>query len=97
MVRYWFRMFKGDRIRRNLLRKMVQQAMRERKIELGMPMQHPRNSNYFKDKMLVLQAQENGAVLDNAAILSEAGDLENAIDPSDNHQVEHEIHDEVQQ
>ncbi|GKA31942.1 hypothetical protein Tco_0718309 [Tanacetum coccineum] len=141
---------------------MVQQAMGERKIELGMPMQ---------DKMLLMQAQENGAVLDeeellflageqtntfnadvdnqpvrdlalnkdnifqsdecdtfdsdvddeltaqsifmanlssdgpanlqadpsNASILSEVHDLENAIDPSDNHQVEHEIHDEVQQ
>ncbi|GJU86841.1 hypothetical protein Tco_1294387 [Tanacetum coccineum] len=33
----------------------------------------------------------------NASILSEVHDLENAIDPSDNHQVEHEIHDEVQQ
>ncbi|GJS33173.1 hypothetical protein Tco_0531555 [Tanacetum coccineum] len=30
----------------------------------------------------------------NASILSEVHDLENAIDPSDNHQVEHEIHDE---
>ncbi|GJZ14564.1 retrovirus-related pol polyprotein from transposon TNT 1-94, partial [Tanacetum coccineum] len=131
----------------------------------------PHNSNYFKDKMLLMQAQENGAVLDeeellfmageqtntfnayvdnqpvrdlalnednifqadecdafdsdvddepttqsifmanlssarlanlqagpsNASILSEVHDLENAIDPSDNHQVEHEIHDEVQQ
>ncbi|GKE45297.1 integrase, catalytic region, zinc finger, CCHC-type containing protein, partial [Tanacetum coccineum] len=129
------------------------------------------NSNYFKDKMLLMQAQENGAVLDeeellflageqanpfnadadnqpvrdlalnegnifqadecdafdsdiddepiaqsifmanlsshgpanlqvgpsNASILSEVHDLENAIDPSDNHQVEHQIHDEVQQ
>ncbi|GJY66639.1 hypothetical protein Tco_0468877 [Tanacetum coccineum] len=33
----------------------------------------------------------------NASILSEVHDLENAIDPIDNHQVEHEIHDEVQQ
>ncbi|GJY40974.1 retrovirus-related pol polyprotein from transposon TNT 1-94 [Tanacetum coccineum] len=131
----------------------------------------PQNSDYFKDKMLLMQAQENGAVLDeeellflageqtntfdadvdnqpvrdlalnednifqadecdafdsdvddepttqsifmanlssagpanlqagpsNASILSEVHDLENAIDPSDNHQVEHEIHDEVQQ
>ncbi|GKF41970.1 retrovirus-related pol polyprotein from transposon TNT 1-94, partial [Tanacetum coccineum] len=33
----------------------------------------------------------------NASILSEVHDLENAIDPSDNNQVEHEIHNEVQQ
>ncbi|GJT66342.1 integrase, catalytic region, zinc finger, CCHC-type containing protein, partial [Tanacetum coccineum] len=102
----------------------------------------PHNSDYFKDKMLLMQAQENGVVLDeeellfmadecdafdsdfddkptaqsifmanlssaglanlqaspsNASILSKVHDLENAIDPSDNHQVEHEIHDEVQQ
>ncbi|GKA05914.1 hypothetical protein Tco_0685034 [Tanacetum coccineum] len=131
----------------------------------------PQNSDYLKDKMLLMQTQENGAVLDeeellflageqtntfdadvdnqpvrdlalnednifqadecdafdsdvddeptaqsifmgnlssagpanlqagpsNASILSEVHDLENAIDPSDNHQVEHEIHDEVQQ
>ncbi|GJW72461.1 retrovirus-related pol polyprotein from transposon TNT 1-94 [Tanacetum coccineum] len=107
----------------------------------------PQNSNYFKDKMLLMQDQKNGAVLDeeellflageqtntfdadvdnqpvrdlalnedniiqadesgpsnlqvgpfNASILSEVHDLENAIDPSDNYQVEHEIHDEVQQ
>ncbi|GJV89659.1 hypothetical protein Tco_1533597, partial [Tanacetum coccineum] len=128
------------------------------------------NSDYFKDKMLLMQAQENGAVLDeeellflageqtntfdadvdnqpvkdlalnednifqvdegdafdldvndeptaqfifmanlssagpanlqaspsNASILSEVHDLENAIDPSDNHQVKHEIHEKVQ-
>ncbi|GJU02250.1 hypothetical protein Tco_1112588 [Tanacetum coccineum] len=61
-------MFKGDRIRirGTLLGEMVQQAMGERKIELGMPMQ---NSDYFKDKMLLMQAQENGAVLDEEELL----------------------------
>ncbi|GKF27088.1 hypothetical protein Tco_0082982, partial [Tanacetum coccineum] len=168
MVRLWFRMYKGDkiRIRGTLLGEMVHQAMGERIIELGMPMQ---NSDYFKDKMLLMQAQENGAVLDkeellflvgeqtntfdadvdnqtvrdltlnkdnifkanecdafdsdvddeltaqsifmanlssagptnlqaclsNASILFKVHDLENAIDPSDNHQAKHEIHDEV--
>ncbi|GJW37303.1 retrovirus-related pol polyprotein from transposon TNT 1-94, partial [Tanacetum coccineum] len=132
---------------------------------------HPQNFDYFKDKMLLMQAQENGAVLDeeellflageqtntfdadvdnqpvrdlalnednifqadecdafdsdvddeptaqsifmaslssagpvnlqagpsNASILSEVHDLDNAIDPSNNDQVEHEIHNEVQQ
>ncbi|GKC63763.1 hypothetical protein Tco_1096361, partial [Tanacetum coccineum] len=131
----------------------------------------PQNSDFFKDKMLLMQAQENGAVLDeeemlflagkqtntfdadvydqpvkdlaqnndnifqvnecdafdldvddeptaqsifmanlssdgpthlqagpsNASILSEIHDLDNAINPSDNNQVEHEIHNEVQQ
>nr|GEV61894.1 retrovirus-related Pol polyprotein from transposon TNT 1-94 [Tanacetum cinerariifolium] len=106
------------------------------------------NSDYFKDKMLLMQAQENGAVLDeeellfptgeqtnnfdadecdvfnsdvddeptaqsilmanlplvgptnqqvspsNASILSEVHDLENAIDPCDDNQDEHEIHNE---
>ncbi|GJT66005.1 hypothetical protein Tco_1017485 [Tanacetum coccineum] len=120
----------GDRIRirETLLRELVHQEIREHKIEL--------------DKMLLMQAQENGAVLDeeellfladecdafdsdvddeptaqsifmaslsfagpvnlqadpsNASILSEVHDLDNAIDPSTNDQVEHEIHNEVQQ
>nr|GEZ65466.1 hypothetical protein [Tanacetum cinerariifolium] len=89
------------------------------------------NSDYFKDKMLLMQAQENSAdecdafnsdVDDepttqsicmanlssagptnqqagpsNASILSEVHDLENAIDPCDDNQDEHEIHNEVQQ
>nr|GEY98382.1 putative reverse transcriptase domain-containing protein [Tanacetum cinerariifolium] len=129
------------------------------------------NSNYLKDKMLLMQAQENGAMLDeeellfltgeqtnnfnadvddhpfrdlslnddnifqadkcdafdsdvddepiaqsifmanlssarqtnqqagpsNASILSKVHDLENAIDPCDDNQDEHEIHNEVQQ
>nr|GEV42009.1 hypothetical protein [Tanacetum cinerariifolium] len=109
------------------------------------------NSDYFKDKMLLMQAQENGAVLDeeellfltgeqtnnfdadecdafnsdvddepttqsilmanlssagptnqqaspsNASILSKVHDPKNAIDPCDDNQDEHEIHNEVQQ
>ncbi|GKA48036.1 retrovirus-related pol polyprotein from transposon TNT 1-94 [Tanacetum coccineum] len=104
----------------------------------------PQNSDYFKDKMLLMQAQENGAVdlarnKDNvfqadkcdtfdsdvndeptaqsifmanlssagptnlqasssdASILSEVPDLENTNVASNNDQVEHEIHSEVQQ
>ncbi|GKA28933.1 hypothetical protein Tco_0715178 [Tanacetum coccineum] len=70
MVGLSFRMFKGDkiriRIRGILLMEMVLQAMGAHRIELGMPMQlkRPQNSDYFKDKMLLMQAQENGAVLD---------------------------------
>ncbi|GKC52484.1 retrovirus-related pol polyprotein from transposon TNT 1-94, partial [Tanacetum coccineum] len=30
---------------------------------------HPQNSDYFKDKMLLMQAQENGAVLDEEELL----------------------------
>ncbi|GJR11423.1 hypothetical protein Tco_0794075 [Tanacetum coccineum] len=41
------------------------------RIEMGMPMQpkRPHNSNYFNDKMLLMQAQENGAVLDEDELL----------------------------
>ncbi|GJW19834.1 retrovirus-related pol polyprotein from transposon TNT 1-94 [Tanacetum coccineum] len=70
---------------------------------------HPQNSDFFKDKMLLMQAQENGVVLDeeellflaagpsNASILSEVHDLENTIDHCDDNQDEHETHNEVQQ
>ncbi|GJS00447.1 hypothetical protein Tco_0316955, partial [Tanacetum coccineum] len=34
----------------------------------------PQNSNYFKDKMLLMQAQENGAVLDEEELLFLAGE-----------------------
>ncbi|GKD21923.1 hypothetical protein Tco_1223626 [Tanacetum coccineum] len=52
------------------------------KIELGMPMQpkHPQNSDYFKDKMLLMQAQENGAVLDEEELLFLAGEQGNTFD-----------------
>nr|GEY52408.1 hypothetical protein [Tanacetum cinerariifolium] len=54
------------RIRGTLLGEMVQLAMGEHILELGMSMQ---NSEYFKDKMLLMQAQENGAVLDEKELL----------------------------
>ncbi|GJS24331.1 hypothetical protein Tco_0452963 [Tanacetum coccineum] len=62
MVGSWFRMFKDDRIRirESLLGELVQQEMGEHRIELGMPMQ---------DKMMLMQAQENGAVLDEEELL----------------------------
>ncbi|GKB72285.1 hypothetical protein Tco_0933697 [Tanacetum coccineum] len=79
MVGSWFRMFKGDRIRirETLLGELVQQEMREHRIELGMPKQ---NSDYFKDKMMLMQAQENGAVLDEEELLFLAGELTNTFD-----------------
>ncbi|GKE91187.1 retrovirus-related pol polyprotein from transposon TNT 1-94, partial [Tanacetum coccineum] len=38
------------------------------------------NSKYFKDKMLLMQAQENGVVLDEEQLLFLAGGQDNAID-----------------
>nr|GEY10918.1 integrase, catalytic region, zinc finger, CCHC-type, peptidase aspartic, catalytic [Tanacetum cinerariifolium] len=40
----------------------------------------PQNSKYFKDKMLVMQAQENGVVLDEERLLFIAGGHDNAVD-----------------
>ncbi|GJV59747.1 hypothetical protein Tco_1465847 [Tanacetum coccineum] len=40
----------------------------------------PQNSNYFKDKMLLMQAQENGAVLDEKELLFLAGEQGNTFD-----------------
>ncbi|GKF86847.1 hypothetical protein Tco_0254674, partial [Tanacetum coccineum] len=79
MVGSWFRMFKGNRIRirETLLGELVQQEIGEHKIELGMPMQ---NSDYFMDKMPLMQAQENGAVLDEEELLFLAGEQTNTFD-----------------
>ncbi|GJU41323.1 retrovirus-related pol polyprotein from transposon TNT 1-94 [Tanacetum coccineum] len=41
---------------------------------------HPQNSEYFKDKMLLMQAQENGVVLDEEQLLFLAGGQDNTID-----------------
>ncbi|GJU22278.1 hypothetical protein Tco_1155620 [Tanacetum coccineum] len=38
-------------------------------------LKRPQNSDYFKDKMLLMQAQENGAVLDEEELLFLAGEL----------------------
>ncbi|GKD00290.1 hypothetical protein Tco_1170564 [Tanacetum coccineum] len=40
----------------------------------------PQNSEYFKDKMLLMQAQENGAVLDEEKLLFIAGEETNTFD-----------------
>ncbi|GJY30838.1 retrovirus-related pol polyprotein from transposon TNT 1-94 [Tanacetum coccineum] len=40
----------------------------------------PQNSEYFKDKMLLMQAQENGVALDEEHLLFLAGGYDNAID-----------------
>ncbi|GKC13089.1 hypothetical protein Tco_1009871 [Tanacetum coccineum] len=135
-------MFKDNRIKikGTLLGEMVQQVLEVHIVELGMLMQvreslssvitqpkRPQNSDYFKDMMLLMQAQENVAVLDEEELLFLVGeqpntfdadvetnlsgiwlgmkttfsrqvpDLENANVASNNDQVEHEIHSEVQQ
>ncbi|GJX08483.1 integrase, catalytic region, zinc finger, CCHC-type containing protein [Tanacetum coccineum] len=43
-------------------------------------LKRPQNSNYFKDKMLLMQAQENGAVLDEEELLFLAGIQANTFD-----------------
>nr|GEV90356.1 retrovirus-related Pol polyprotein from transposon TNT 1-94 [Tanacetum cinerariifolium] len=40
----------------------------------------PQNSEYFKDKILLMQAQENGVVLDEEQLLFIAGGQDNAVD-----------------
>ncbi|GJW38810.1 hypothetical protein Tco_0064655 [Tanacetum coccineum] len=40
----------------------------------------PQNSDYFKDKMMLMQAQENGAVLDEEELLFLAGEQVNTFD-----------------
>nr|GFC42336.1 retrovirus-related Pol polyprotein from transposon TNT 1-94 [Tanacetum cinerariifolium] len=40
----------------------------------------PQNSEYYKDKMLLMQAQENGVALDAEQLLFLAGGLDNAFD-----------------
>ncbi|GKD79967.1 hypothetical protein Tco_1342588, partial [Tanacetum coccineum] len=76
-------MFKGDRIRirETLLRELVQREMGEHIIELGMPMRVKENrSSVITDKMLLMQAQENGAVLDEEEMLFLASEQTNTFD-----------------
>nr|GEX32450.1 retrovirus-related Pol polyprotein from transposon TNT 1-94 [Tanacetum cinerariifolium] len=64
----------------------------------------PQNSEYFKDKMLLMQAQENGVALDAKQLLFLAGGLDNAFDDDVDEQPvqdlafneEHMMHDSVQ-
>nr|GEX89206.1 hypothetical protein [Tanacetum cinerariifolium] len=55
----------------------VQLGMEEHNIELGMLIQ---NFDYFKDKMLLMQAQENRVALDEEKLLFLAGGQDKAID-----------------
>ncbi|GKC71440.1 hypothetical protein Tco_1117323 [Tanacetum coccineum] len=64
----WFRMFRGDRIgfKETMLGVLLLQEMRELRTELP---KRPQNSDYFKEKMLLMQAQENGVDLDKEQLL----------------------------
>nr|GEZ58822.1 putative ribonuclease H-like domain-containing protein [Tanacetum cinerariifolium] len=57
-------------------------------IELGMliRVKHDQNSEYFKDKMLLMQAQENGVALDVEQLLFLVGGPDNAFDDDVNEQ-----------
>nr|GEW15593.1 retrovirus-related Pol polyprotein from transposon TNT 1-94 [Tanacetum cinerariifolium] len=64
----------------------------------------PQNSEYYKDKMLLMQAQENGVALDAEQLLFLAGGQDNAFDDDVDeqpdvacaHHEEHVTHDSVQ-
>nr|GFC07897.1 hypothetical protein [Tanacetum cinerariifolium] len=90
MVGLSFRMFKVDRIedRGTMHRVQVQLVMGELRTELGMLIQVKQdrlsattamNSEYFKDKMLLMQAQENRVALEVEKLLFIAGGKDNAI------------------
>ncbi|GJZ28696.1 retrovirus-related pol polyprotein from transposon TNT 1-94 [Tanacetum coccineum] len=52
---------------------------------------HPHNSDYFKDKMLLMQAQENGAVLDEEELLFLAGEQGNTFDADVDNQPDQDL------
>nr|GFB77568.1 retrovirus-related Pol polyprotein from transposon TNT 1-94 [Tanacetum cinerariifolium] len=103
MVGLSFRMFKVDRIedRGTMHGVQVQLVMGELRTKL----------EYFKDKMLLMQAQENRVALEEEKLLFIAGGKDNAINKNvdeqpiqdlalndavcEHHEV-HEIHDDVQ-
>ncbi|GKD49415.1 retrovirus-related pol polyprotein from transposon TNT 1-94, partial [Tanacetum coccineum] len=50
-----------------------------------------KNSDYFKDKMLLMQAQENGVVLDEEELLFLAGEQGNTFDADVDNQLVHDL------
>ncbi|GKD34393.1 hypothetical protein Tco_1249902 [Tanacetum coccineum] len=51
----------------------------------------PQNSEYFKDKMLLMQAQENGVALDEEQLLFIAGGQDNVVDEDMDEQPVHDL------
>ncbi|GJZ60802.1 hypothetical protein Tco_0616618, partial [Tanacetum coccineum] len=86
----WFRMFRVDRteVRGTMHGVQVQLDMRELRTELGMQIQ---NFEYFKDKMLLMQAQENGVALDEEQLLFLAGGQDNDVDEDVDEQPVHNL------
>nr|GEU72553.1 hypothetical protein [Tanacetum cinerariifolium] len=79
MAELWFRMFRVDRIE-------VRGPIHGVEVQLGhiarncTQPKRPQNSNYYKDKMLLMQAQDNGVALDAEQLLFLTGGHDNAID-----------------
>nr|GFC48473.1 retrovirus-related Pol polyprotein from transposon TNT 1-94 [Tanacetum cinerariifolium] len=79
MAGLWFRIFRVDRIE-------VRGPIYRVKVQLGhlgrnwTQPKRPQNLDYYKDKMLLMQAQENGVALDEEQLLFLAGGQDNAID-----------------
>ncbi|GJR89147.1 hypothetical protein Tco_0213158 [Tanacetum coccineum] len=81
----WFRMFRVDRIKERVTMHGVQvkcyncNGICHIARNYTQP-KRPQNSKYFKDKMLLMQAQENGVALDEEQLLFLAGGHDNAVD-----------------
>ncbi|GJV79228.1 hypothetical protein Tco_1515098 [Tanacetum coccineum] len=63
-----------------MLGEQLQLGMKEFKTEWAMQILRPQNLEYFKDKMLLMQAQENGVVLDEEQLLFITGGQTNTFD-----------------